>query len=106
MIKCLSTNCTFNNSGVCSASVIHIEGFDADITPETYCKTFVEADNSAKMTSSVCEDETSSKNIICSASNCTYNFNGSCKSSDVQINSLNNTCETFIKRYFNSNYEY
>lgn len=106
MIKCLSTNCTFNNSGVCSASVIHIEGFDADVTPETYCKTFVKTDDYSKITSSVGGDETSSKNIICSASNCTYNFNGSCKSSGVQINSLDNTCETFIKRYFSSNYEY
>ncbi|WP_250675966.1 DUF1540 domain-containing protein [Paraclostridium ghonii] len=105
MIKCLSTNCTFNNSGVCSASVIHIEGFDADITPETYCKTFIEADDSYKVTSSVDESDTSSKCIICSACNCIYNFKGSCKSSSVQINALNNTCETFKKRYFNS-YEY
>jgi hypothetical protein len=86
--------------------VIHIEGFDADVTPETYCKTFVEADDSSKITSFIYGSGTSSKNIICSASNCTYNFNGSCKSSGVQINSLNNTCETFIRRYFNSNYEY
>ena len=106
MIKCLSTNCAFNNSGVCCASVIHIEGFDANITPETYCKTFVTSDNSNKITNCVYENETSSKNIICNASNCTYNFNGACKSSSVQINYLNNTCETFIKRYFNSNYEY
>jgi hypothetical protein len=105
LIKCLSTNCTFNNSGICNASAINIEGFDAHITPETYCKTFIESENSSKIYSSVNNNEASSKNIICTASKCMYNFSGSCKSSDIQINYLNNTCETFKKRYYNS-YEY
>lgn len=105
MIKCLSTNCNFNNSGICNASVINIEGFDANITPETYCKTFIDCSNSSTMSSSVHNPETSSKNIICSASNCMYNFNSACKSSEIQVNSLNNTCETFIKRSYN-NYEH
>lgn len=98
MIKCFSTNCTFNNSGKCNASVVNIEGFDADITPETYCKTFVDSSDSSTLTNSTGDNETTYKDIICSASNCMYNFNGSCKSSLVQINSINNTCETFKKR--------
>lgn len=106
MIKCLSINCVFNVSGLCSASVVNIEGFDANITPETYCKTFIDSLNSYKITNSTMDNnETSPKNIICSAYYCTYNFSGSCKSSDIQVNSLNNTCETFKKRSYN-NYEY
>lgn len=104
MVKCLSTNCTFNNSGVCNASVIKIEGFDANVTPETYCKTFIDSSSSSKLTSSIIDNPTESKNIICTASNCMYNFIGSCKSCDIQVNALNNTCETFKMR--NCNYEY
>lgn len=96
MISCLSTNCTFNNDGICCASVVHIEGFDANITPETYCKTFVEKDNSYKINNCVLTTDNLCKNIICSSSNCKYNLKGFCKSSLVQINSLNNTCDTFI----------
>lgn len=104
MVKCLSTNCTFNNSGVCNASVIKIEGFDANVTPETYCNTFIDSSSSSKLTSSIIDNPAESKNIICTASNCMYNFIGSCKSCDIQVNSLNNTCETFKMR--NCNYEY
>lgn len=106
MIKCLSTNCTFNNEGLCCASVVHIEGFDANITPETYCKTFVERDFNSNINNSICNNELLSKDILCNASNCAYNFSGSCKSSNIQINYLNNTCETFIKRNFNTNYKH
>ena len=84
MIKCLSINCVFNVSGLCSASVVNIEGFDANITPETYCKTFIYSLSSCKITNSTINNtKTSPKNIICSAYNCTYNFNGSCKSSYI-----------------------
>ena len=105
MVKCLATNCTFNNSGICNASVINMEGFDANITPETYCKTFINNSNQSTISNSLHNPEASSKNIICGASNCMYNFNGACKSSEVQVNSLNNTCETFIQRDY-SHYEY
>lgn len=97
MINCLSTNCTFNNSGTCKCSVVKIEGFDAYVTPETYCKSFIEEDTS-KFISSSSSYNPYFQNIICSANNCIFNSSGSCKASNIQVNYLNNTCETFKKK--------
>ena len=38
---------TFNNSGKCNCSFVKIEGFDACVTPETYCKSFIENTNNS-----------------------------------------------------------
>lgn len=104
MINCLSTNCTFNNSGTCNCSIVNIEGFDACVTPETYCKSFIEDTNSTNFNNSATNYSDITQSIVCSAKNCMFNFSGCCKSSNIQVNYLNNTCETFNKR--SSNYEY
>ncbi|MGL5506579.1 MAG: DUF1540 domain-containing protein, partial [Paraclostridium sp.] len=100
--NCLSTNCTFNSSGACTCSMVNIEGFDACITPETYCKSFIESNTS--FNNSAANYNIIEQSILCSANNCMFNFGGSCKSATIQINHFNNTCETFKKR--SSNYEY
>lgn len=103
LINCLSTNCTFNGSGTCTCALVKIEGFDACITPETYCKSFIE-NNNTNFNNSTSNYDTSEQTILCSANNCMFNFAGSCKSSNIQVNHANNTCETFKKR--SSNYQY
>ena len=40
-LNCLVTNCAYNKSGYCHASHIKIEGYDATVTPETYCESFI-----------------------------------------------------------------
>ena len=98
-LHCMATNCSFNNSGSCYASHIKVEGFDASVTPETYCDTF--KNNTSFNLSNYSGDIslTSTQNISCSANNCTYNFNGGCNASNVDINFNNASCETFILRY-------
>lgn len=98
-LHCMATNCSFNNSGSCYASHIKVEGFDASVTPETYCDTF--KNNTAFNLSNYSGDIslTNTQNISCSANNCTYNFNGGCNASHVDINFSNASCETFVIRY-------
>lgn len=95
-LNCLATNCSFNKSGNCYASHIKIEGYDASITPETYCDTFK---NSSAFNLSNYSGETSltsTQNISCSANNCMYNVSGGCNASNVDINFENESCETFV----------
>lgn len=97
-LNCLAHNCSFNKSGNCYASHIKVEGYDAHITPETYCDTFR---NSSAFSLSNYTGETSltsTQDISCSAINCTYNIHGGCNASHVDINFENSSCETFIMR--------
>ncbi|MGL5329709.1 MAG: DUF1540 domain-containing protein [Peptostreptococcaceae bacterium] len=94
-LHCQANNCTYNNCGNCYASHIKIEGFEASITPETYCETF-EKKSSNTFSNSVSDiNLTNTQNISCSASMCTYNINGGCNANNVDINFENATCETF-----------
>ena len=95
-LNCLDYNCAFNKSSHCYASHIKIEGFDATITPETYCDTF--RDKSSFHLSNYRGETslTNTQNISCSATNCKYNINGGCSASHVEITIENASCETFI----------
>ena len=97
-LHCSATDCAFNKTGSCYASQIKVEGFDAKITPETYCDTYREG-NSFNMSNYHGETElASTQNISCTAKNCRYNTNGSCNASHVDINFENSRCETFVSR--------
>ncbi|SCH60965.1 DUF1540 domain-containing protein [Romboutsia sp. 1001713B170207_170306_H8] len=95
-LNCQAYNCTFNKNNNCHASHIKVEGFDATITPETYCNSF--KDKNTYNFSNYSTDTTNltnTQNISCSASNCTYNVSGSCNASHVDISFENASCETF-----------
>ncbi|MBO3446312.1 MULTISPECIES: DUF1540 domain-containing protein [Clostridia] len=97
-LNCMAHNCAFNKSGDCYASHIKIEGFDAAITPETYCDTFKNGSYFNLSNYSGETSLTSTQDISCSAVNCTYNINGGCNASHVDINFENSSCETFIAK--------
>ncbi len=97
-LHCSSTNCAFNKSGSCYASNIKVEGFDAKITPETYCNTFMEGSSNSLASYNNDAVITTTLNITCSANECKYNLSGGCAASFVDINFENNSCDTFIKR--------
>lgn len=97
-LNCLANNCAFNKSGNCYASHIKVEGFDAAITPETYCDTFRNESYFNLSNYSGETSLTSTQDISCSAINCTYNINGGCNASHVDINFENSSCETFISK--------
>lgn len=94
-LNCMAHNCAFNKLGSCYASHIKVEGFDATVTPETYCDSFRNrhAFNLSNYSGEL--GLTNTQNISCSATNCLYNINGGCNATNVEINSENATCETF-----------
>lgn len=97
-LHCSATDCAFNKTGSCYASQIKVEGFDAVVTPETFCDTYRDK-SSLNLSNYNGETElTSTQNISCTAKNCRYNTFGSCNASHVDINFENSSCETFICR--------
>ena len=94
-LSCYADICAFNKSGSCYASNIKVEGFDAAITPETYCDTF--KNHSAFHLSNYSNEIslTNTQDISCSANNCIYNVSGGCSATHVDINTNNASCETF-----------
>ena len=98
-LNCLVTNCAYNKSGYCFASHIKVEGFEATVTPETYCESYIDKKHS-NFTSDVTDGNlTNTQNISCSAKNCTYNIQGSCNANHVLIHLRNAVCETFRLNY-------
>ena len=97
-LHCAASNCSFNEAGSCYASNISVEGFQANITPETYCNTFRNVADFGFSNSVDSSNLTNTQNISCSASNCAYNNCGGCSASHVDINFSNNSCETFVMR--------
>lgn len=97
-LNCMANNCAFNKSSVCYASHIKVEGFEAQITPETYCDSFRNITSFNLSNYSESTDVTNTQDISCSAANCTYNISGACNASHVDINYENESCETFVLR--------
>lgn len=94
-LNCLVSNCAYNKTGYCYASHIKIEGFEATVTPETYCESFI-SKAEANFTSNVSDSTlTHTQNISCSAKNCTYNVQGACNANHVLVNMRNAVCDTF-----------
>ena len=93
-LNCLVTNCAYNKSGYCHASHIKIEGYDATVTPETYCESFISKSES-NLSSNISNNLTTTQNISCNAKNCTYNFYGGCNAAHVLISKENGNCDTF-----------
>lgn len=97
-LNCLANNCAFNNSGTCNAGHIKVEGFEASITPETYCDSFRNSSSFSLSNYSGGTGVTNTQAISCSANNCMYNAHGGCNASHVDINFENASCETFESR--------
>lgn len=94
-LNCSANNCVYNNSGICYAGNIKVDGINATTTSNTTCSTFQEKDSNS-MTSSTINAFTTSSDIACSANKCNYNSAGTCTAPSVQINFNNVSCDTFI----------
>ncbi|WP_346939983.1 DUF1540 domain-containing protein [uncultured Clostridium sp.] len=113
-LACNATNCIHNNSGMCSASSIHVQGGNAHSSEYTQCGTFIEMGIKNSLSNvynmNIGGEVKQSFNnfaggigprIICDAINCRYNINKDCVANFVHINgvgaiSSNRTdCDTF-----------
>lgn len=112
-LQCGAHVCIHNEQGLCSANNILIEGVTSSTSSDTFCANFVEERDSG-MQDSVGDfnymggivngfsNHITGMNpqILCKASNCTYNLNGNCEAKDVNIYGSNNgvsktMCETY-----------
>ena len=94
-LNCQAYNCAYNKNNYCYASHIKVEGYEAAITPETYCDSFKNKSSFSFSNFSGDTNLTTTQNISCSAKNCTYNIHGACNAKHLDINFENATCETF-----------
>lgn len=94
-LNCSANNCLYNNSGICYAGSIKVEGLHATTTSSTTCATFQPKEENS-ITSSSSNSFTTSSDIDCSAKKCNYNNSGVCIAPSVQINYNNASCDTFI----------
>ena len=113
-LSCSVTNCVQNMSGLCAANFIKIVGVNAHSSNDTECSTFAEKGLKNAVTNMVNMNvigeikqvfdngsiEMSPK-IKCEAVKCTYNNDGLCSTSNIQIvgrsesMSEGTQCETF-----------
>lgn len=93
-LNCSADNCIYNNSGICYAGSIEVQGARAATTTGTKCATFNSDKNDLMNFTS--NSFTTSTDIKCEAIKCKYNSNRTCTAPSVQINYNNANCDTFI----------
>lgn len=93
-LNCSADNCIYNNSGICYAGGIEVQGASASTTTGTKCATFNSNKNDFRNCTS--NSFTTSGDIDCKAAKCKYNSLGTCTAPSVQINYNNANCDTFI----------
>ncbi len=93
-LNCSADNCIYNNSGICYAGNIEVQGASASTTTGTKCGTF--NSNKSDLMNCTSNSFTTSTDIDCKAKKCNYNSNGTCTAPSVQINYTNASCDTFI----------
>lgn len=93
-LNCSADNCIYNNSGICYAGNIKIQGPGATTSTGTTCATF--NSNKSDLMNASSNFLTTSTDIDCMAKKCKYNSLGICTADSVQINYKNANCDTFI----------
>jgi hypothetical protein len=108
---CSAINCLSNIDGLCTAKTIHING---GLAKKTYCETFSNRTLKSALASMTNinlvgeirqafnkDNIVMNPNILCRASDCSYNMKGQCVALNVQIygatcnNNQCTQCETF-----------
>ena len=117
-LNCSARNCDYNDSGVCTASKIVIDGVNITMKNDTYCSTYIDEDGEVGLNSSVANNYISnmiqgftssvaemniSPYIECKVGSCIYNFSGECTARKVMVygesNGIQGTlCDTFIEK--------
>lgn len=93
-LNCSADNCIYNNSGICYAGGIEIQGHTASTSTGTTCATF--NSNKSDLMNASNSILTTSTDIRCKAKKCKYNSLEICTAHSVQINYRNANCDTFI----------
>ncbi len=87
-ISCSVASCSYNQGGICDASVLKIVGDRANITEETSCSTYI---NKEKVSNSVGDEvkRGETETILCEVETCVYHAQGHCSLEDgIEVSNL------------------
>ena len=87
-ISCSAVSCTYNQGGICDASVLKIVGNKANITEETSCSTYTSREKvSNSVDGEVKRGETEA--VLCEVETCVYRVRSHCSLPDgIQVGNL------------------
>ena len=80
-ISCSVATCSYNQSGICDASVLKIVGDKANITEETSCSTYI---NKEKVSNSIGDEvkRGETEAVLCEVGTCIYHVRSHCSLAD------------------------
>lgn len=100
-LNCNAVSCTHNDNNYCCLDTVDIEGKSAYTSQETYCGDYRDCvDGSCNSN----ESPSVNHNVACEASNCSFNVNNHCVSSDISISGIqaaaptDTVCTTFCAK--------
>lgn len=105
-INCHSHKCAKNKHGYCTANTINVIGENAHSANETICSSYEDGNifkNAISNINIFSGGIDSNTAVYCSAHNCFYNANGSCRAQNLRLSnndiSGKTVCDTFIEAY-------
>lgn len=87
-ISCSVASCSYNQAGVCDASVLKIVGDGANITEETSCSTYIKKEKACNaIGDEVSRGET--ETVLCEVETCAYHAERHCTLKDgIEVGNL------------------
>lgn len=86
-VACNAKSCSYNDCRFCNKKTIDVEGLFAKSKIGTFCQSFTNPQNSAKLMSEIAS-ELSNDNVVkvsCSANYCEYNKGDYCEAKEITI---------------------
>ena len=100
-IGCNVINCSHNDSGICYANKISVNGKKARTSNHTCCSSFLDESTYSKLTNNTNNDGPC--NIIgCNVKTCTYNAGNICALNDIGITSNVGRANLYSETYCSS----
>ncbi|MDF2613247.1 MAG: hypothetical protein K0S71_1033 [Clostridia bacterium] len=85
-ISCSVDSCSYNQEGVCNASILNIGGSGAQITEATSCETYLKQSEYSNLAQTVRRGHTDT--IFCSVDTCAYHDKQHCTLKEIEVGCL------------------
>lgn len=100
-IHCNVINCSHNDSGLCYANQISINGKKSLTSTHTYCSSFLDELNHNNLTNNTNDDNLCSV-ILCNVRTCSHNKGNLCLLNNISIASENLKANLYSETYCSS----
>lgn len=100
-INCSVTNCYHNDTAVCHANKVSINGKKSRTSTHTCCNSFVDTSHSSSLSNSVNDDNPCSS-VACNVKTCTHNAGNLCVLNNISVASNNITASISSETYCSS----